>query len=148
MTSAFSALTLLVGHLAGEVTRWCYCHPVSRTSVKSRLVLPFWYLLTRVVSEKDPLNARACVCVCAWDLHFTRYNGDLFSAVVDMFKVSYLKFLQYSVYRNHSSQSIFDWFVRKIKDGRFYWQLCINRAISLALLCHCFDRTYRQRLWK
>ena len=37
-------------------------------SVKSRLVLPFWYLLTWVVPEKGPpLNActhvRACVCV-------------------------------------------------------------------------------------
>jgi len=32
-------------------------------SVKSRLVLPFWYQLTRVVPEKGPLNG--CVCVCA-----------------------------------------------------------------------------------
>ena len=31
-------------------------------SVKSRLVLPFWYWLTRVVPEKGPLNG--CVCVC------------------------------------------------------------------------------------
>jgi len=29
--------------------------------VKSRLVLPFWYQLTRVVLEKGPLNG--CVCV-------------------------------------------------------------------------------------
>ena len=34
---------------------------VSIVSVKSRLVLPFWYRLTRVVLEKGPLNA--CVCV-------------------------------------------------------------------------------------
>jgi len=34
--------------------------------VKSRLVLPFWYQLTRVVPDKGPLNgrARACECVC------------------------------------------------------------------------------------
>ena len=31
-------------------------------SVKSRLVLPFWYRLTRVVLDKEPLNG--CVCVC------------------------------------------------------------------------------------
>jgi len=31
------------------------------TSVKSRLVLSFWYRLTRVVLEKGPLNG--CVCV-------------------------------------------------------------------------------------
>jgi len=48
----------------------------SLASVKSRLVLPFWYRLTWVVPEKGPLNGcvracvracvrvRACVCVC------------------------------------------------------------------------------------
>ena len=30
-------------------------------SVKSRLVLPFWYLLTWVVLEKEPLNGSVCV---------------------------------------------------------------------------------------
>jgi len=34
-------------------------------SVKSRLVLPFWYRLTRVVQEKGPLNGSVCVCVRA-----------------------------------------------------------------------------------
>ena len=32
---------------------------------KSRLVLPFWYRLTRVVPEKGPLNG--CLCVCGDD---------------------------------------------------------------------------------
>jgi len=40
----------------------CHCHSLSVASVKSRLVLPFWYRLTRVVPEKGPLNG--CVCVC------------------------------------------------------------------------------------
>ena len=40
---------------------WCHCHSVSPASVKSRLVLPFWYPLTQVVPEKWPLNG--CVCV-------------------------------------------------------------------------------------
>ena len=31
---------------------WCHCHSLSLASVKSRLVLPFWYRLTRVVLEK------------------------------------------------------------------------------------------------
>jgi len=35
---------------------WCHCHLLSLASVKSRLVLPFWYWLTRVVPEKGPLN--------------------------------------------------------------------------------------------
>ena len=37
--------------------------PLTVSSVKSRLVLPFWYPLTRVVPEKWPLNG--CVCVDA-----------------------------------------------------------------------------------
>jgi len=37
---------------------------VSLASVKSRLVLPFWYRLTRVKKSKEgPLNV--CVCACA-----------------------------------------------------------------------------------
>ena len=36
----------------------------SLASVKSRLVLPFWYRLTRVVPEKGPLNGRVFVSVC------------------------------------------------------------------------------------
>ena len=76
--SAFSALTLLVGRqewhpackkLSGGVLArssvwsevqtciwpsWCHCHSLSLASVKSRLVLPFWYRLTRVVPEKGP----------------------------------------------------------------------------------------------
>ena len=31
---------------------WCHCHSLSPASVKSRLVLPFWYRLTWVVPEK------------------------------------------------------------------------------------------------
>jgi len=59
---------------------WCHCHSLSPAFVKSRLVLPFWYrvyhrvyalisemhwyLLTRVVPDRGPLNG--CVCVCVW----------------------------------------------------------------------------------
>ena len=70
---AFSALTLLVGRqeghpafekLSGGVLAWlsvwskvqtciwpswCHCHSLSLASVKSRLVLSFWYQLTQVV---------------------------------------------------------------------------------------------------
>ena len=37
---------------------WCHCHSLSLVSVKSRLVLPFWYRLTWVV----PAVRRVCVC--------------------------------------------------------------------------------------
>ena len=76
---AFSALTLLVGRQEGHPTwkktewlsvwsevqtciwlSWCHRHSLSLASVKSRLVLPFWYRLTRAVPDKGPLNG--CVC--------------------------------------------------------------------------------------
>ena len=44
---------------------WCHCHSLSLASVKSRLVLPFWYRLTRVVLDKGSLN------VCVWILRKT-----------------------------------------------------------------------------
>ena len=47
---------------------WCHCHSLSLASVKSRLVLPFWYRLTRVVPEIGPLNG--CVCVCVYSLSY------------------------------------------------------------------------------
>jgi len=42
---------------------WCHCHSLSLASVKSRLVLPFWYRLTRIVPDKGLLNGCVCVCV-------------------------------------------------------------------------------------
>jgi len=39
---------------------WCHYHSLSLASGKSRLVLPFWYWLTRVVPDKGQLNG--CVC--------------------------------------------------------------------------------------
>ena len=86
LTLAFSALTLLVGRqeghpackkLSGGVPEWlsvwsevqiciwpswCHCHSLPLASVKSRLVLPFWYRLTWVVGSpgKGPLNGSAC----------------------------------------------------------------------------------------
>ena len=82
--AAFSALTLLVGRQEGHPAckkpnggvlawlsvwsevqtciwpSWCHCHSLSFASVKSRLVLPFWYRLTRVVPERRPLNGFFC----------------------------------------------------------------------------------------
>ena len=56
---------------------WCYCHSLSLASVKSRLVLPFWYRPTRVVLEKGPLNG--CVCL------FRSHSVLAFSALTLMF---------------------------------------------------------------
>ena len=95
LVNIFRALTLLVGRqeghpackkLSGEVLTWlsvwsevqtciwpswCHCHSLSLASVKSRLVLPFWYRPTRVVMEKGPLNV--CVCVNIFIRCYTVY---------------------------------------------------------------------------
>ena len=44
--------------------------PLSLASVTSRLVLPFWYQLTRVVRDKGPLNG----CVCVRENNVTVYD--------------------------------------------------------------------------
>ena len=41
----------------------CHCHSLSFASVKSRLVLPFWYRLTWVVPDKGPLNVCSIICI-------------------------------------------------------------------------------------
>ena len=96
--SVFSALTLLVGRQEGHPAckkliggvlawlsvlsevqtciwpSWWHCLSLSLASVKSRLVLPFWYRLTWVVLDKGPLNV--CVCVKQVSLHtFNVFKG-------------------------------------------------------------------------
>ena len=58
---------------------WCHCRSLSLASVKSRLVLPFWYLLTQVVLDKGPLNVCVCVCVraCVWPFIIIMTHGRL-----------------------------------------------------------------------
>jgi len=80
---AFSASTLLVGWQEGHPTckklsggvlawlsawsevqtciqpSWCHCHSLSLAPVKSRLVLPLWYRLTRVVPDKGHMYVSA-----------------------------------------------------------------------------------------
>ena len=106
---AFSALTLLVGWQEGHSAcknravgvlaslsvwskvqtcirpSWCHCHSLSLASVKSRLVLPFWYWLIWVVPDKGPLNTCVCVCacvracVCAQTLHRATFGLTYFA---------------------------------------------------------------------
>jgi len=79
------------GYLSGARCRLA-CGPADATpqslslaSVKSRLILPFWYRLTRVIPDKGPLNMCVCVCVlyiclclCIWFVHFINCCWQLF----------------------------------------------------------------------
>ena len=83
----FSALTLLVGQQEGHLAckklsggvlewlsvwsevqtciwpSWCHCHSQSLASVKSRLVLPYWYRLTRGSPPGHRAIKRVRVCI-------------------------------------------------------------------------------------
>jgi len=54
----------------------CQCHSLSLASVKSRLVLPYWYQPrpTRVVPEQGPLNG---VCIHENDFAIIQNYGTL-----------------------------------------------------------------------
>jgi len=60
----------------------CHCHSLSLAPVKSRLVLPFWYQLTRVVPDKGPLNGCVCVYVGGPSTDWTRCKGTVNDAVM------------------------------------------------------------------
>ena len=67
-----------------------HCHSLSLASVKSRLVLPFWYRLTRVFPDKKAVK-RVCVCVCVlaiwyYDSQFVTWHHRI---IVLVFAVKY-----------------------------------------------------------
>ena len=88
LVNPFRALTLLVGRQEGHPVckklsggllawlsvwskvqtciwpTWSHCYSLSLASVKSRLVLRFWYRHTRVYSPGKRAVKRVCVCVC------------------------------------------------------------------------------------
>ena len=63
---------------------WRHCHSLSLASVKSRLVLPFWYWLTRAVLDRGPLNVCVCVCVCLWKCACNAYLSSQFHNNVEL----------------------------------------------------------------
>jgi len=78
---------------------WCHCHSLSLALVKSRLILPFWYRLTRVV----PGSKQVCLIV--------------FLAVFDNL---YLLFLQWVFLE------LFYMYVASVLLCNLYWiSLCI-----------------------
>ena len=88
---------------------WCHCHSLSLASVKSRLVLPFWYRLTWVVPEKGPLNG--CVCVCA-RLAISYYS---------LIPYSYAIFPAYLTTHTHITTILW----------RLYRSTCVSRNLQL-----------------
>jgi len=73
---------------------WCHCHSLSLASVKSRLVLPFCYRLTRLVPDKGPLNGRACVRACMYLCAACSF----FCVVRQTWRINVFNFLRNSVF--------------------------------------------------
>jgi len=70
-TKGIWSVTILSGGVLAWLSVWCRlaCGPADGTathslaSVKSRLVLPFWYRLAWVVPDKEPLIKQACIII-------------------------------------------------------------------------------------
>jgi len=61
-------------HIAQLYVGQWHCHSLSLASVKSRLVIPFWYWFTQVVPEKGPLNGCVCCFVHNVTMHAHKYE--------------------------------------------------------------------------
>ena len=83
----------LSGGVLAWLSVWCevqtciwpsgfHCHSLSLAPVKSRLVLPFWYRLTRVVPDRGPLNG-CVVCVFNYRIYL-RLDSLLWLLIVVM----------------------------------------------------------------
>jgi len=87
---------------------WCHCHSLSLASVKSRLVLPFWYWLTWVVLDKGPLNVSSRLS--SWNgghgnyvLHVTRH----YTLLLHEAHIKKTKYIWYSYIHLHSIHHIY-----------------------------------------
>ena len=96
---------------------WCHCHSLSLASVKSRLVLPFWYRPTRVVLKKGPLNG----CVCVLKVYLSQGIVVTFFSCGGHATLTW-NFLRILSTKNNLNHLTFDWVIPKIKDGHFYWE--------------------------
>jgi len=160
---AFSALMLLVGRqeghpackkLSGGVLAWLsvwsevqtcvwpswwHGHSLSIASVKSRLVLPFWYRLTRVVLDKGPLNGCVCCIQCYMYMSLNSWQSVLYNLGIDSSCQS--TFISWVSSSSWQYLSIDDW---KLYQPCFLlyciWQLCtvIGTLVWAVLLVDCW----------
>ena len=98
----------------------CHCHSLSLASVKSRLVLPFWYQLTWVVPDKGPLN----VCLmhtCSLTVVIKRIcNVTSSSSSTDYVNVSNVS-ESVSILQNFSSKSLLNCKASYLKNNNRWW---------------------------
>ena len=129
---------------------WCHCHSLSLASVKSRLVLPFWYRLIWVVLENGPLYG----CVCVWILKIAPHLayvatlpcGTLMptkQAIYDKLQGSVATYLRYGgVVNDHIKKGLR--VEKKIKIGEYLAKLQARAWLSHAL-CAPGQHTAKRR---
>jgi len=140
---------------------WCHCCSLSLASVKSRLVLPFWYRLTWVVPDKGPLNG--CVCVCNICMIFVQSNAasceitlsviinvvccrlqDLFTDVQHVALMWLFRTSMWSIHHALSSANpVTQASLLQVSMKMELW------SASVSHLCHCFSSLmwYWQTVW-
>ena len=99
------------GYLSGARCRWpswCHCHSLSLASVKSRLVLPFWYRLTRVVGSP---GKRAIKRVCVLYLLSYKSTENAFLSLFphDKYKLSCYSASAPAIWLHHHPLHGVDW---------------------------------------
>ena len=159
---AFNALTLLVGRQEGHPAckNWvvrCWrgylsggadLHIVqlmplplslSLASVKSRLVLPFWYRLTQVVLDKGPLNGCVSSSGLGWVIK-KQFSAVSCSACSPCLALPFIAWL------SHWGNNCISWFLKSV--GFFvcfeasasccrHWLMALHGHCSSWVLWHC-----------
>ena len=77
---------------------WCHCHSQSLASIKSRLVLPFWY---RLNPDSPGQRAVKRVCVCVWgelNVHSVKFASLVLSLA------AFLRLLMLAVWLNDNTE--------------------------------------------
>ena len=122
-----------------------HCRSLSLASVKSRLVLHFWYRLTQVVPDRGPLNG--CVLVnLLFSVCFA--TGYIHSCEVKIFIVCVLQYcyIRYDTVQQSCftcAQTLKYWKLacrtaRNQSNNRKYWQKAIHREMWR----HGYDRHF------
>ena len=118
---------------------WCHCHSLSLASVKSRLVLPFWYRLTQVVLDKGPLNGCVSSSGLGWVIK-KQFSAVSCSACSPCLALSFIAWL------SHWGNNCISCFLKSV--GFFvcfeasasccrHWLMALHGHCSSWVLWHC-----------
>ena len=124
---------------------WFHCHSLSLASVKSRLVLPFWHWLIRVVPEKGPLNGCVCVTVTVISYLNLSSNRSFYSRYVldevHFFLVADADQISLHFLATHTSCLLISLIFRHVETAEFI-------LMPAAGTCHCMTHWTQRANWQ